>query len=30
VFNQVHNIQQNVPVENVEAMFEAAFQKDEG
>jgi len=25
VFNQVHNIQQNVPVENVEAMFEAAI-----
>ena len=25
VFNQVHNIQQNVPVENVEAMFEAAY-----
>jgi len=24
VFNQVHNIQQNVPVENVEAMFAAA------
>jgi uroporphyrinogen decarboxylase len=26
VFTQVHNIQQNVPVENVEAMFEAAYQ----
>jgi uroporphyrinogen decarboxylase len=26
VFNQVHNIQQNVPVENVEAMFKAAFE----
>ena len=26
VFNQVHNIQQNVPVENVEAMFEAAYE----
>ena len=25
VFNQVHNIQQNVPVENVEAMFDAAY-----
>ena len=25
VFNQVHNIQQNVPVENVEAMFKAAY-----
>jgi uroporphyrinogen decarboxylase len=25
VFTQVHNIQQNVPVENVEAMFEAAY-----
>jgi uroporphyrinogen decarboxylase len=25
VFNQVHNIQQNVPVENVEAMFEAVI-----
>ena len=25
VFTQVHNIQQNVPVENVEAMFQAAF-----
>jgi uroporphyrinogen decarboxylase len=25
VFNQVHNIQQNVPVENVEAMFRAAI-----
>jgi uroporphyrinogen decarboxylase len=25
VFTQVHNIQQNVPVENVEAMLEAAF-----
>ena len=24
VFTQVHNIQQNVPVENVEAMFAAA------
>jgi len=26
VFNQVHNIQENVPVENVEAMFEAAYE----
>ena len=26
VFTQVHNIQQNVPVDNVEAMFEAAHQ----
>ena len=26
VFTQVHNIQQNVPVENVEAMFDAAFE----
>lgn len=26
VFNQVHNIQQNVPVENVEIMFEAAYE----
>ena len=26
VFNQVHNIQQNVPVENIEAMFEAAYE----
>ncbi|MHB1356799.1 MAG: uroporphyrinogen decarboxylase family protein [Anaerolineae bacterium] len=26
VFNQVHNIQQNVPVENVEAMFEAVWE----
>jgi uroporphyrinogen-III decarboxylase len=26
VFNQVHNIQQNVPVENVEAMFKAAHE----
>ena len=26
VFNQVHNIQQNVPVENLEAMFEAAYE----
>ena len=26
VFNQVHNIQQNVPVKNVEAMFEAAYE----
>jgi len=26
VFNQVHNIQQNVPVENVEAMFETAYE----
>jgi uroporphyrinogen decarboxylase len=25
IFNQVHNIQQNVPVENVEAMFAAAY-----
>ncbi|UCB46555.1 MAG: methyltransferase, partial [Spirochaetota bacterium] len=25
VFNQVHNIQQNVPVENVEAMLQAAY-----
>ena len=25
VFTQVHNIQQNVPVENVEAMFRAAY-----
>jgi len=26
VFTQVHNIQQNVPVENVEAMFAAAYE----
>lgn len=26
VFTQVHNIQQNVPVENVEAMFNAAYE----
>ena len=26
VFTQVHNIQQDVPVENVEAMFEAAYE----
>ncbi len=26
VFTQVHNIQQNVPVENVEAMFDAAYE----
>lgn len=26
VFTQVHNIQQNVPVENVEAMFKAAYE----
>ena len=26
VFNQVHNIQQTVPVENVEAMFAAAYE----
>ena len=26
VFNQVHNIQQNVPVENVETMFAAAYE----
>ena len=26
VFTQVHNIQQNVPVENVEAMFQAAYE----
>jgi len=26
VFNQVHNIQQNVPVENVETMFDAAYE----
>jgi hypothetical protein len=26
VFNQVHNIQQNVPVENVEAMLQAAYE----
>lgn len=26
VFNQVHNIQQNVPVGNVEAMFNAAYE----
>ena len=26
VFTQVHNIQQNVPPENVEAMFEAAYE----
>ena len=26
VFNQVHNIQQDVPVENVEAMFQAAYE----
>ena len=26
VFNQVHNIQQNVPVENVEAMLNAAHE----
>ena len=25
IFTQVHNIQQNVPVENVEAMFDAAY-----
>ena len=25
IFNQVHNIQQDVPVENVEAMFQAAY-----
>lgn len=25
VFNQVHNIQQDVPVENIEAMFKAAY-----
>ena len=26
VFAQVHNIQQDVPVENVEAMLEAAYE----
>lgn len=26
VFTQVHNIQQDVPVENVEAMFQAAYE----
>ncbi len=26
VFNQVHNIQANVPVENIEAMLEAAYE----
>ncbi len=26
VFTQVHNIQQDVPVENIEAMFEAAYE----
>lgn len=26
VFNQVHNIQQNVPVENLETMYEAAYE----
>jgi uroporphyrinogen decarboxylase len=26
VFTQVHNIQQNVPVENVEAMLAAAYE----
>jgi uroporphyrinogen-III decarboxylase len=26
VFNQVHNIQQNVPVENVETMFAAVYE----
>ena len=26
IFNQVHNIQQNVPVENVEAMLDAAYE----
>jgi uroporphyrinogen-III decarboxylase len=26
VFTQVHNIQQNVPVENVEAMYQAAYE----
>jgi len=26
VFTQVHNIQQNVPVENVQAMFDAAYE----
>ncbi len=25
VFTQVHNVQQNVPIENVEAMFDAAY-----
>jgi uroporphyrinogen-III decarboxylase len=25
VFTQVHNIQQNVPAENVEAMLDAAY-----
>jgi hypothetical protein len=25
VFTQVHNIQQNVPVENIETMFDAAY-----
>ena len=25
IFTQVHNIQQNVPVENIEAMFDAAY-----
>ncbi len=26
VFTQVHNIQQNVPAENVQAMFDAAYE----
>ena len=26
VFNQVHNIQQDVPVENIEALFQAAYE----
>ena len=26
VFNQVHNVQQNVPVENIEAMLSAAHE----
>jgi uroporphyrinogen decarboxylase len=26
VFNQVHNIQQNVPVENLETMYQAAYE----
>ena len=30
VFTQVHNIQQNVPVENVEAMFEEAYEAGGG
>jgi uroporphyrinogen decarboxylase len=26
VFNQVHNIQQDVPVENIETMYQAAYE----